>query len=57
MREIKFRGKTNSNNEWIFGDFIHQDKFNRPMIKQDNYSACVDENTVGQYTRTKRYKR
>lgn len=49
-REIKFRGKTNANNDWIYGDFIHQDKFNRPMIKQDNYTACVNENTLGQYT-------
>lgn len=49
-REIKFRGKSNANNDWIYGDFIHQDKFNRPMIKQDNYTACVNENTVGQYT-------
>ena len=48
-REIKFRGKTNANNDWIYGDFIHQDKFNRPMIKQDNYTACVNENTLGQY--------
>ena len=53
-REIKFRGKTNANNDWIYGDFIHQDKFNRPMIKQDNYTACVSENTLGQYTRTTR---
>lgn len=49
-REIKFRGKTNANNDWIYGDFIHQDKFNRPMIKQDNYTACVFVNTLGQYT-------
>ena len=49
-REIKFRGKTNANNDWIYGDFIHQDKFNRPMIKQDNYTACVNENTLGQFT-------
>ena len=53
-REIKFRGKTNANNDWIYVDFIHQDKFNRPMIKQDNYTACVNENTLGQYTRTTR---
>lgn len=54
MREIKFRGKTNSNNEWIFGDFIHQDTFNRSMIKQNNYTACVDGNTVRTVYRTKR---
>ena len=54
MREIKFRGKANSNNKWILGDFINQDKFNRPMIKQDNYTACVDENTVRTIHRFKR---
>lgn len=53
-REIKFRGKTNADNDWLYGDFIHQDKFNRPMIKQDNYTTCVNENTLGQYTRTTR---
>lgn len=49
MREIKFRGKT-TKGKWLYGDFIHQDKFNYAMIKQDNYTACVDEDTVGQYT-------
>lgn len=49
MREIKFRGKT-TKGKWLYGDFIHQDKFNYAMIKQDNYKACVDEDTVGQYT-------
>lgn len=49
MREIKFRGKT-TKGKWMYGDFIHQDKFNYAMIKQDNYTACVDEDTVGQYT-------
>ena len=49
MREIKFRGKT-TKGKWMYGDFVHQDKFNYAMIKQDNYKACVDEDTVGQYT-------
>ena len=52
MREIKFRGKCKE--KWLYGDFIHQDKFNRSMIKQDNYTAVVDVNTLGQYTRIKR---
>jgi len=47
MREIKFRGKCKE--KWLYGDFIHQDKFNRSMIKQDNYTAVVDVNTLGQY--------
>ena len=54
MRDIKFRGKTIRNGKWLYGDFIHQDKFNRTMIKQDNYTSCVDEETIGQYTRIKR---
>lgn len=48
MREIKFRGKCKE--KWLYGDFIHQDKFNRAMIKQDNYTTVVDVNTLGQYT-------
>lgn len=50
MREIKFRGKSNKENKWVYGDFLHQDKFNRPMIKQDNYTTCIKEETIGQYT-------
>lgn len=52
MREIKFRGKTNRDNKWLYGDFVHQDTFNRAMIKQGNYTACVDENTVRTIYRT-----
>lgn len=64
MRDIKFRGKTAVNfpdnkgnvvipkDKWIYGDFVHQDTFNRAMIKQGNYTACVDENTVRTIYRT-----
>lgn len=59
MREILFRGKRKENDEWVFGDLIHEpwasciqviekDNINPFKIKRTKYS--VHKETVGQYT-------
>lgn len=62
MREIKFRGKSITTGEWVYGDLIHEDlDFDTDKVyirynnKQDyKYDIVeVDPNTVGQYIRCK----
>lgn len=56
LRAIRFRGRiVNSNNEWAYGDLIHQGQFY--TIQQINYpyngflyETLVSEDTIGQYT-------
>lgn len=59
MREILFRGKRKENDEWVFGDLIHEpwasciqvmenDNINTFKFKRTKYS--VHKETVGQYT-------
>ena len=57
MREILFRGKRVENDEWVFGDLIHEpwasciqviEKDNINTFKRTKYS--VHKETVGQYT-------
>lgn len=55
MREIKFRGKSNSTGEWPYGD-LAKNKDGKlsvvppivGIINLENYE--VDENTIGQFT-------
>lgn len=51
--EIKFRGKRESNGEWVYGGFVQFNKYSfifpDPSIEYwDRY--VVDPNTVGQFT-------
>ena len=61
MREILFRGKRDENDEWVFGDLIHEpwasciqvteqviENNNIDIFKRTKYS--VHKETVGQYT-------
>lgn len=59
MREVKFRGKSKSKGEWLYGDFITDTKeYNRtcdkayilPHWDKLNCPIEVDLKTVGQYT-------
>lgn len=55
MREIKFRGKSNSTGEWLYGDLVKNKDGKLSVvppivgiINLENYE--VDENTIGQFT-------
>lgn len=57
MREILFRGKRKENDEWVFGDLIHEpwasciqviENNNIDIFKRTKYS--VHKETVGRYT-------
>ena len=59
MREIKFRGKSKSKGEWLYGDFITDTKeYNRtcdkvyilPYWDKLNCPVEVEGESVGQYT-------
>lgn len=63
MREIKFRGKRESNGEWIYGDLLQKNSGRKVIMTNlhtwgDNPDdvepygeyITVDPNTVGQYT-------
>lgn len=63
MREIKFRGKRESNGEWIYGDLLQENSGRKVIMTNlstwgDNPDdvepygddITVDPNTVGQYT-------
>jgi len=55
-REILFRGKRIDNGEWVTGDLLHplnaktSDMFIQPIGYGANKLACVDPDTVGQFT-------
>lgn len=64
MREIKFRGKDDYN-QWIYGSMVHitetyedeeglQDCNIYQIITPEGAGIDVEENTIGQNTRTKR---
>ncbi len=52
MRTIKFKGKSNIDGTWVYGDFAHCQRITQtgtePCIRVSGYD--VDENTVGQFT-------
>lgn len=53
MREIKFRGVDNANDEWIYGSLVKVDE--DYYILEDGETQAhsynrVDENSIGQYT-------
>lgn len=57
MREILFRGKRDENDEWVFGDLIHEPWASCiQLIENDNINIfmqmkfSVYKETVGQYT-------
>ena len=51
MREIKFRGKDKSTNEWVYGDLIHEhgQVFIRSHIRGRICIIPVKPETVGQF--------
>lgn len=53
MREIKFKGIDDANDEWIYGSLVKVDEdyyiLEDGEIKAHSYNK-VDENSVGQYT-------
>ncbi len=66
MRDIKFRGW--SDDEWTYGHLLKVDNYNQAEHEHFNYFIqtdieiqgeyelyyITDDNTIGQYTRTKR---
>jgi hypothetical protein len=54
MREIKFRGNCTGNGEWVYGDYIYYQKYNKHIIhyynRKNDYYTIVNPDTVGQYT-------
>ena len=57
MREILFRGKRDENDEWVFGDLIHEPWASCiQVIENDNINIFIQmkysvrKETVGQYT-------
>lgn len=63
MHEIKFRGKSSDNGEWVYGNFVYMQDLGDTyttgiqMTSGDGYrpwaSIKVDPETVGQYTGSK----
>lgn len=62
-REIKFRGKTESSNEWVFGDLIQENSgrnkistnlstwsLNKDDVEPYGEEFIVIDETIGQYT-------
>ena len=52
MREIKFRGKTVYNKEWVFGFFEDKDKIYSWIkpFSEEITTVCVETNTLGEFT-------
>lgn len=53
MREIKFRGKSIDNGEWVYGDFfvgIDNDEVHYICPKKHYQGIKVDPDSIGQYT-------
>ena len=51
-REIKFRAKRKSDNQWVTGDLVHNSSMQCFIENRQkwNYSDFVYKNTVGQFT-------
>jgi uncharacterized phage protein (TIGR01671 family) len=53
-REIEFRGKRLDNDEWMYGDLIHDNQGGCYVYPLDSLGlfveSKVDDNTVGQFT-------
>lgn len=56
MREIKFRGKSKNYNEWVYGYIFkttnNDDYFIKMITKSSDKLYWIQEETIGQYTRT-----
>lgn len=50
MREIKFRGKTLDNGEWVYGDLHIRTPFPHIHSEIDYGKVDIDPHTVGQFT-------
>lgn len=54
MREIKFRGKSLFNGEWVFGDLIHRDADTIAIFELDipflELVTDIGPETIGQFT-------
>lgn len=54
-REILFRGKDKATNQWVYGDYTHNEGLNTHYISRNVNNTSrkvweVDPDTVGQYT-------
>lgn len=57
-REILFRGKDKATNQWVHGDYTHNEGLNTHYISRNVNNTSrkvweVDPNTIGQYTEFK----
>lgn len=50
MREIKFRGKSLYNGEWVYGDLHIRTQFPHIHSEIDYGKVYIDPHTVGQFT-------
>lgn len=54
-REILFRGKDKATNQWVYGDYTHNEGLNTHYISRNVNNTSrkaweVDPDTIGQYT-------